>query len=476
MLNSPDPSEAVRKNVELALGISQARQQQQLHNLQAQEIQQRILDQQQVLSQQKMAQQRTMAFNQTVANSPQTPEGLVAAMYQYPDKMKEITDIQNQQGALNNKRDLALWSPIAAASMHGSPAEVQNQIALGIEAATNSKNPEALQKLNGFLQQYNDPSTRGAAIRQLNGHVALAMGPDKYLENLGAANKLPDAMRQAKSEADKANSDALKSGTDAGQEQALNAAKIHQDTEAGNFSAANTAKTKQETDQERQLFGPKLDQAKKESLAWNDNDQKDFRDERSSYLANTALSNKLGSVIKGYDMEKPTPGIVGQIQTQWRTLMGNRTEADAFKNQYEQVTNATTLEQLKGAGRMTQGEIDLIKSGMPPMSAKATEISNFLRKLKKATDEKAALSRENLAWMAANKGGGPAKTDLRYDGLVFPAGSLPPELHRVAPDAIPMTHNAIDSMVQYVNHPGGDPKKKAQYTAELAKRGLTPSG
>lgn len=294
------------------------------------------------------------------------------------------------------------------------------------------------------------------------------MGPDKYLEHLGAANKLPAALRQAEDEALKAHSDVGISQNTLDYAKKTSEQELATKRAAQLSSEASTAESNQKREQERTKFLIGLPAMRREAGALPAADLKKYNEDDEAFKSNVALANKIGGVAQGYDKEKPTPGLLGQIQTQYRTVMGNRTKADQVKTQYSQILNAATLEQLKGAGRMTQGEINLVQGGFPSVNASTGEITGFLRTLKKATLAKADLAREGMQWTAAHQTSGPAPEEgTRVYGLTFRKGALPPSIS--APGIPP---EKILKAVQYVQHGGGNPADVAALKKQLDDIGV----
>lgn len=445
----PDPAEDVRKSAIFGLQMQQAGEQQ----------------------------ARQQGWQQDVASVGQnpTPQQIAGLMLRYPEQAAPLKQAHDVLDPAEQRARLSQLSQIHAALMSDAPDIALDKVNTMAEAYDNSNRPQDAQDVRGIGQliQTNIPLAKVAT-----GSYIAAQDPKKYAETFGSLMGLPS--KQAKDAADAkvaqdvaANSGpnqwaiAQKNVADAKAAQATAATadqKAQADLQAAMAKAAldrlttlnapakqaaelaglnattdstraTTTKTNallpgEVAQQKATLAGTEAGTAKTlvDAAALPPEAAQQYNAELKNITDLRAVSAKasdLGDAFKANEKDMSS-GLSAYIGGKWKALWGNEDKITELRQQYQQVANQSILAQLKGAGRITEREIELIKAGVPDANAKPSLIQDSLKALKKATDLQIETSRDNLQWIGKNRGPGPATKPFIFNGRQIKVGEDPP--------------------------------------------------
>jgi hypothetical protein len=413
LLPLPDPTEGIRKNLELGLNVQQSQQVAQINDLKIQEAQRQLADKR--LADQRLASLRTdlLGLSQNF-----NPNAIPELMAKYPEFKEQI---KAQSDALSDA-EVRQLAPIHAAMIKNASGIVTDKIEELAKSYENSKQPLKAHSLQTLLQSYiNDP---GGTTAVLASKLATDMGPGKYAETFGKLVEQPADLLKKESDAA-----AAKVTADYAEQKAQTDIAS---TKATTVSAlATAAKTTQETKDLKDLAPGNVDKQKLDI-------QKLKRDlstlpeavgkEVNSYVdaaesAQTAAT-KAGNLANEFDKIEGffKSGLAAKAERAARNIWGNEGTRSAVRAQYEDLKNQITLDKLKGI-RITENEIALVQRAYPEGTSDPKYIADFLRQLRDVAKERAESNIAKSQWVSANLALTPATKELTILGQKVKPGT-----------------------------------------------------
>jgi len=119
-------------------------------------------------------------------------------------------------------------------------------------------------------------------------------------------------------------------------------------------------------------------------------------------------------------------GIAAQGQDIWTKLTGDQTTGQILRNQMRQQTYQDYLATWKPGigGRLTNTDVQLLKSGMPPDTASGSTWGKFLQSYGKLQADVANQAQRQATYLSQNRGDmSPLAAPLTFNGMTFPAGT-----------------------------------------------------
>jgi hypothetical protein len=413
LLPLPDPTEGVRKDLELATGLQQSQQTAQINALKIQEAQRQITAEQ-------AAAQRKSDFQREFSTLAQNPDqnATTAFLFKYPEFTEQI---KAGSEALSNA-EVKQLVPLYAAAVKGARDVVVRETNNLITTYDNSKMPQKAQALRVFLDNYN--ANPGGTTAVLAGRLAADMGIGKFAETFSKLVEQPADL--AKKEAD-----AKTAGVTAQYAERKTKADIA-GTEATTASAlATAAETRQKT-ADLQKLSPGLAPAQQAELEKKKLDVEKLKVDIGTLPE--AIGKQVGERVDAAEKNQATATTAGNLAGQFdkiegirasgaparadaafQRLWGNEGTRTALRQEYQQLVNRATLEELRGV-RMTENEIHLIQSGFPEATANPKLVADFLRGLQKLSQGKADNETAKAQWLSGNRNLGPATKPLTVLG------------------------------------------------------------
>lgn len=432
MLNIPDPSEGIRKNLQAALLVGQGQREQQAaqdtHAIAQQDIQTKTV----AAEQAETERQNMLGFRQDFAANAANPTagGNLALIKKYPQYVAQITGASKAISAEEAKQ----LQSIHAAGLAGARDVQADEIKKLAASYLNSKDPQqkahGQSLMDGLKLQQSNP---GAYDTMMGVKIADGIGGEEYGKIYGGVTKLPDEILKGSADARAAALTALNKEREL--TDAHNTALA-----AANASNATTAEKKQALDQGQKLFEFKKRQeqaaadkaeadarkAARDAGGLPDKGKEQFTAEMANLDASRAASAKAGDLIKGFGTAEMSSGMAAVLGQKWKKFWGSEDDVTRLRQQYTQVANSSIMQQLKGTGRITENEIELVGAGVPDATANPDIIRKSLAALKKVTDAQSELSLSRIKWIKANGQLEPAGSDFTIEGKKYKKGDLPP--------------------------------------------------
>lgn len=432
MLQLPDPAEGIRKNLELALGVQHSQQLRQAAQ-DAHTIAQQTAQANSVAAQQAETERQNMlGFRQDFAANAANPTAgaNLALIKKYPQYVAQITGASKAISAEQAKQ----LQGIHAADLSGAHDVADSEIQKLAASYMNSKDPQDKAYGQSLLdgRKLHDANP-GAYANIMGVKIAEGIGGEEYGKIYGGVTKLPDEILKGSADARAAALTALNKEREL--TDAHNTALA-----AANASNATTAEKKQALDQGQKLFEFKKRQeqaaadkaeadarkAARDAGGLPDKGKEQFTAEMANLDASRAASAKAGDLIKGFGTAEMSSGMAAVLGQKWKKFWGSEDDVTRLRQQYTQVANSSIMQQLKGTGRITENEIELVGAGVPDATANPDIIRKSLAALKKVTDAQSELSLSRIKWIKANGQLEPAGSDFTIEGKKYKKGDLPP--------------------------------------------------
>jgi hypothetical protein len=399
----PDPTEAVRRNLEFATGFIGAQQKSQLFGYQAAEAQLQLQQaQNQVALQQQMRQDMAK-----LAQNP-TPEAISRMTVLYPQLSEQFKRSHGMLSEDEQKARVSQGLQIYNALASGAPDVALNKVNEFATANANSNRPQdaqALRSLGDVIQ--NNPNGAQTAVGM---HLA-SVAPSGFAESAKTLSTLPAAQAKAAADAGAAQGSAPYAGPQA--------AATLASTQAG------TAGTQQQTAERAALLPGQL-AIQKSAVAKSAAEVEEIRNklvalppdvqkEANGYIndaqASQVMATRASNIADNMDKIAAKGGITASgagasAAETIKRFFGSEDNYSAIRQQFNQFQNSAVLQQLKGSGvgRITEKEIALIQSGFPAPTANPALISQALRLQAKVLNGQAGIDKAKAQWMGGNRG------------------------------------------------------------------------
>lgn len=233
LIKTPDPTEAVRKNVELVVGLQQAQQSQQLHSLQIQQM--------------RNTQNRQQMLNNDMAALGSNPTTLDIARLsgKYPELKDHFKATFDMLSTTEKNTSVSLGQKVYNALNTGAPDIAASTASDAARAFRAANQPDKADAMDSIAKQA--VSNPGGAKFAIGTFLSHAMGSEEFQKMM----LTPDEARAKKAAADKGE-------VDAGLERSKVGSEIFQATGAGQLSRAGAAKDRQEISLNDQLNPAKI--------------------------------------------------------------------------------------------------------------------------------------------------------------------------------------------------------------------------
>lgn len=496
MLNVPDPTEAVRKNLELAVGVRNSQQQAQLHQLQAQELQQR-------LTQQQIAQQRQQSLNADIATMGANPttQGIALLSAKYPELKDHFKASFDMLSAKEKDADVRRGQEVYNAINTNSLDVAKKVTADNAAAFRNSNMPERADAMDKILKQLDDnPAGAKLGIGLFLSH---AMGSAEFEKALTT----PAELRAKNAAATTAEVGATHAEEKAQTDMAGTRASTQSSLASAGSSDASAASTRQATAQSaltnpyllakdaaeatkakaaaddaqialqysERLHKTQLLQAQKELGTPNpkvfdatEADAAQIDAARTSALKADNLATRFDSLMNG----PGKTGLPGTAAELFKKYAGSQDPVSLLKKLTSQFANKELLSQLPPGGRLSENVLKVFESGRIDPNASKEEVVPLLRGVAVAQRADAAITSVRKKWRELNQSVGAAKVDGDINGVPFKKGEDYNDFVRtkVLPNLNPDPKN-VQVLRNFAKHPEVDPAKAKLYQAKLIELG-----
>lgn len=429
LVDIPDPTEAIRKNLETATGLIGAQQRGQALDAEAQLNQAKA-----TAEQQKASQAQALQANLALVAANPTPDAIARLSILHPEIGEKLKAGYDMLDANDQKAQLSLAQKLHAAMLNGAPDVAQR---LALDSATANENsgnaPRAaqLRSLAGQIQQ--NPKIANLSIGSL---LSTVQGADKYLANFGKFSTLEADRLKAESDAAAAGSDATKKAADAKYADRIQAAGADKaEADAGLAgTTANVAKrtalqkaegeiaqqeatrantyseiTKRGVDaalSERE-FALKKTKEDREAADLPPEVRKEVNAHAAAADEAESAATKAGNLAAMFEKVGSGVGSSGasaRVIEGLKRIWGSENGYSAMLKQFEQLRNEATLAQLKGLGRITEKEIEMVQRGLPEATASPAVVAPYLRLMEKASKAEVESQRAQSDWKTATLG------------------------------------------------------------------------
>lgn len=428
MLQTPDPSEAVRKNVELAIGVAHAQQQrqqfqmaQQLHAAQLQEAQQKIAGTDLVRQQDADFQQRLQILRQK-PGGPTTED--IQDLGNLPTGLRHAEALQQNFARLDEKEKFGLndlFNRAYSAMDKGKNDIAQNILGTAAEAYKNSGQMQYANMAKGYAEGISkDP----ALVKTQMGMTLDKLDP-KFTENFGKQkgqanilegekadtgikkNTLNFAERTSQAALDKSAAETIEKQVDTAHKRLINPIEVE--------SKKLELLTKQRD-------FPALPEEAQKSIKSNMKDVAEAKPlgMKSFALANFLDKNADGGVLSGKS------GLSAKAAIAAKNTFGTENLYDLEKTHYNQVINSKMFQDLTSAGRMSETVMTQLRTGYPAATADPKLRAFVLRTLGAGVVEGTKLKSLDSEWQSRFRGANPADKDSIIGGVKVPAGTSYP--------------------------------------------------
>lgn len=397
ILNVPDPNEGLRQNLQFGLGLAQVQQNRDELALKQQQEQQKQATA--VSLQEELAQ---------LAANP-SPQAVVQTMLRRPELAEKLKPGLDALDANERKARVAPLSQAYAAILNGAP-----DVALGVlktqeTAYRNSGRAQDADGIGALVKQIQ--TNPGAGAVPVAATLALEMGLDKFTESFGKFAKLPDEMRQGTAAANKAVSDAMRSGVQAAFEErqqradldtkAASADSSRASAEASRDAVADRAAQRDLNERKFALEEKKFEAEKNKALVEAKKvSPQIFKEVATEYKAAEAArktATEADSVADAYAKHVTgfgASGLGADIAEYWKRVRGTQNDVTKARIGYEKIVGAFIKESRPpGSGVMTDQDYAVARQAYPPANGNPALIVSTLREIaqKRRDDAKANL-------------------------------------------------------------------------------------
>ena len=465
LLKLPDPTEQIKQSLAVSQGIEQAQQQRQMYPLQLQQAQLQI-------QQQQMQIQRQQVMRNALANLPQnpTPEDLVRLSYQVPEINEQLMRshkamTEDEQAA--RTRQLSQLFP----AMARRDTDVVHK--LGDEAAaayTNSNRPQDAKSVQGLVDAYDKDPRSGVTATGM--YLLSALGPEQFTKGFNDVTQYIQAQRKSEAEAGLKDTELQKEKDLLGLRIPELQSTIFKNTAEGNQANSVGEKNRAEvaagvpratayelggrgaasyasSELTRAEIPTKTEELKANLLKaqlGNKEMERTLSGLPKELIepVNTSMAAAVGAAQQALQMGRvrdqvlkipegvTDSGILAKMREGLRGLIGNQDEISWTRKQVEALRNSTVIAALKGAGRMTNAEIELISQGIPDSTSNPKLIATYLETAIGLQNKIARYNAAQAAWTSSVLSPGMATRDqdVMFEGrkIHVRSGDMPMHL------------------------------------------------
>lgn len=450
MLNVPDPTEGIRKDLELAMGLRNSQLQQATQQVLLQEHQQKV-------AANALAAQQQQEFYQGVAAVSQNPSAeAIMRLMGTPGALPHVKELQERYKMLDDREKEAkklIFNEVYSAFDTKNPDIAQKVLLNAAEASKNSGRNEEAQMYLNFAKGV----TENPGVVQTRIGMALGALDEKFFDNYKKQKTMADDIAAAKSEALKKADDAPGGAMNLAKLDTEKSQKLSYDASA-NSSNATAARTKQQTDFDKQSFP--LEQMKREAdiataltnmtdkavdtamkrekldlekaeFEFKKNQEtnklsgqarKDISEAGKKALAAGALVTRVEDVAAKLEKLNGKPGgAPARLVAGVRNWLGIQNEDSAIRKDAERLYKSELVKSLP-PGQASDSDVAIFMQGYPTSFDSVKTQLQFMRGLAKVAKFERDEQKAIMEWTRANGDLASATRDFKIMGQEIKAG------------------------------------------------------